>query len=115
MELLITNNPLAKSMLNEKYEVIHINSDLVGVLIYCRNKIHEGHKLLTHPLSGSIKPNENPYKSVILSKKTKETDTQSVKIIEEAIITAKKFPKIHINPQYDEDYRMIDVSLVVRE
>lgn len=33
-----------------------------------RDRIHEGHLLLSHPLSGSVKPNETPYKSVMIVK-----------------------------------------------
>jgi hypothetical protein len=57
-------------------EINFIETDMTGVLVYVRDKIHKGHKLLTHPLSGSIKPNESPYKSVLISGNTKCGGTQ---------------------------------------
>lgn len=67
--IVITNNPLTKSSLDGRFDVIYKEVDLVDVLIVVRDYIHKGHKLLTHPLMGSIKPNQTPYKSVAISKK----------------------------------------------
>ena len=112
MDILVTNNPLVKNLYDNEFQVDFIETDLSGVLIHVRDLIHKGHKLLTHPLSGSIKPNENIYKSVIISDTTKITDLQSVTIIEECIITAKKFPVRQISEQFMQDMQMIDLSLI---
>ncbi len=57
---------------------------------YVRDKVHEGHELATHPLSGSVKPNETPYKTIMISEKKGVLDFNSLKIIEDSIATAKK-------------------------
>ncbi len=62
----------------------------LDVLKYVRDRIHEGHKLLTHPLSGSVKPNETVYKTIMISDKQEVLDFDSLKLIEESIATAKK-------------------------
>ena len=61
------------------------------VLIAVRDKIHKGHRLLSHPLSGSVKPNETPYKSVIISRNSAGMDLDSLKIIEDSIAAYDKF------------------------
>ena len=56
-----------------------------------RDRIHAGHLLLSHPLSGSVKPNETPYKSVMISRKAGKLDERSLSIIEGAIRSCAKF------------------------
>jgi len=112
MNILVTNNPLVQAQYQDDFQVVFLDTDLIGTLTHIRDKIHKGHKLLTHPLSGSIKPNESPYKSVLLSAATKETDPQSVTIIEESIITAKKFPQKTIPEKHLKDMQTVDLSLI---
>ena len=115
--ILITNN----SMVNEKYkndiQIIYLEDlDYLKIFELVRDKIHVGHKLLTHPLSGSIKPNETPFKSVIISEESGEIDFDSLSIIEECILTAKKFldqKKIKNWPEEVlKDFRVIDYSII---
>ena len=115
--ILITNN-------YDVYEKHRYNLDItyeknfsyLEILQYTRDKVHQGHELLTHPLSGSIKPNETPYKSIIISKKDKALDFDSLKIIEESIETTKKFLSTKVTPNWTEkileDFRVIDLSLI---
>ena len=37
---------------------------------------------MTHPLSGSVKPKETPYKSVLISERKEKVDGESVRLIE---------------------------------
>ena len=67
MDILVTNNPLVEAQYSSRFKVVFLNTGLAGVLTHVRDCVHKGHKLLTHPLSGSVKPNETPYKSVLLS------------------------------------------------
>ena len=130
MDILVTNNPLVQSQYQNDFRVVFLDTDLLGLLTYIRDRIHNGFRLLTHPLSGSIKPNESPYKSVLLTevknktgvksetgtqsepKTQPETDFQSVSIIEECIITVQKFPTKNIPEQYLNDLRTVDLSLI---
>lgn len=86
------------------------------VLIQSRDLIHKGYILLTHPLSGSVKPNESPYKSILIEEGTGTLDIDSLRIIENSIATAEKFVKIRKIPTWPksilEDFSEIDYSLI---
>lgn len=88
----------------------------MDVLVATRDLVHKGHKLLTHPLSGSVKPNETPYKSILVSDNPQTMDMDSLIIIEDSITTARKFleMKRHIVWPEDilEDFRVIDFELI---
>ena len=114
MDILVTNNPLVEAHFKGTFIVDFIDADLLGVLIHTRNMIHKGHRLLTHPLMGSVKPNESPYKSVLISGTNiiENTDVQSVAIIEECIITSQKFAPKNIPEKYLKDLQMVDLSLI---
>ena len=66
--IVVTNNPLVWEKLHTTREMIYKETTFEGLLVELRDRIHQGHMLLTHPLSGSVKPNETPYKSVLISK-----------------------------------------------
>jgi len=118
MDILVTNNPLAAKQYQSKLKVEFLDTDLIGILTHIRDLIHSGHRLLTHPLSGSVKPNESPYKSVLIASTPKnnnplpETDFRSVEIIEECITAVRKFPEKNIPEQYLKDLRIVDLSLI---
>jgi len=112
MDILITNNPLVQKKYINRPKTEYIETDLLGILMHVRNHIHKGHKLLTHPLSGSVKPNETLYKSVLITEKANGTDTQSVCTIEDCIATAKKFLPKEIPEEYLSDLQNIDLSLI---
>ena len=115
--LLITNNRYVWDRYKYHMEIIYDEDiDYMGILELVRDKIHKGHMLLTHPLSGSIKPNETPYKTIMISKDMKDLDIDSLNIIEESICTARKFLNNRPTPNWTEkvldDFRTIDLSLI---
>jgi len=112
MDIIVTNNPLVKAQYESMYKVNFIKTDLFGILTTVRDLVHKGHRLLTHPLTGSVKPNESPYKSILISSTAEGTDEQSVKIIEESIQAAKKFSPKDIPEQYLNDLQVVDLSLI---
>ncbi len=114
---IITNNLLVHDKYNEKMGIIYLEEfSYLDILKFVRDKIHKGHKLLTHPLSGSIKPNETPFKSVAISTKKGVLDLQSLEIIQECIITTEKFIKGKKTPNWTkeilEDFSLIDFSVI---
>ena len=66
--LIVTNNPLVAEGLPKDYAVDYENITYREILIKVRDLVYGGHRLYTHPLSGSVKPNETPYKSIVISK-----------------------------------------------
>ena len=79
-----------------------------------RDKIHLGHTLLSHPLSGSVKPNETPYKSVMVSVNKGQFDMNGLEIIELALQSCKKFQfrSDKYAPHVYEDFKIIDCTLI---
>ena len=79
-----------------------------------RDRIYKGHELLTHPLSGSVKPNETPYKSIMISEDVRGLDVSQMRIIESAIQSCKKFQfkSDKYAPEVYEDFRVVDLTLI---
>ena len=82
--MVITNNPLVWDRLKETRHVVYREISYEEILREVRDRIHEGHTLLSHPLSGSVKPNETPYKSIMISERKGEVDEGSRKLIVKA-------------------------------
>lgn len=116
--IVITNNSEVKLKYDKEYDVILIDGGLLNVLVAVRDKVHEGHRILTHPLSGSVKPNETPYKSVVISydKDEKNLDLDSLLLISSNIETVQKFIDTKQPIKWDDkilaDFMEIDLSLV---
>ncbi|SCY94268.1 GrdX family protein [Alkaliphilus peptidifermentans] len=114
--IILTNNPMILNKYSDFYLVEYIEESLMTVLTKARDKIHEGHLLLSHPLSGSVKPNETIYKSVIISQEKGTLDMNSLMIIESSIETARKFIGMKEAPLWNkkilEDFQEIDYTLI---
>lgn len=114
---MVTNNSLVYANYKDKLDIIYSNKytylEILGIV---RDKIHEGYQLLTHPLSGSVKPNETPYKTVAISNEKGELDFNSLSIIESSMETAKKFIEGKNTPRWTEkvlqDFELIDYYLI---
>ena len=110
---IMTNNPMVSNIPGAEYEDI----SLLEVLERVRDQIHLNYRLLTHPMAGSVKPNETPYKSVILAAlPDKEMDVDSLKIIEAAIILSTRLMQDRPTPLWNDkvraDFALVDFSLV---
>ncbi|AOY77904.1 GrdX family protein [Clostridium formicaceticum] len=114
--IIVTNNNKTWEKYHDAYKVFFIEGTYMEVLVTVRDWIHKGHQLLTHPLSGSIKPNETPYKSILVSDIQKEMHMDSLIIIEESMHTAKKFMEMKKTPVWSEDiledFREVDCRLL---
>jgi hypothetical protein len=116
-KIIITNNPRVYENYFNKMDILYSDTfSYLDVLLKARDKVHEGHSLLTHPLSGSVKPNETPYKSVAVSAESTTLNMESLMIIEESITTAKKFIGGKKTPNWTdrilEDFQAIDFYLI---
>jgi hypothetical protein len=115
--IILTNNKLSYEKFKDKHKVVFIEGTLLDVMTAARDYIHKGHVLLTHPLSGSVKPNQTPYKTIAISLNAGDhTDVDSVLYIENSIETAKKLLSIKSLPDWPEsvksDFRLIDFDLI---
>ena len=135
MDIVITNNPLVKENLATnpdrfKYKLEFHDTDCLGIFVAVRNKVHGGHALVTHPLSGSVKPGETPYKTVIVSGKKTSSNAGSImsdqsirdlsihdlSIVEESIQTCVKLNASSVKKEWSEsvrrDFQLIDHDLI---
>ncbi|GLC29049.1 GrdX family protein [Clostridium omnivorum] len=115
--IIITNNPMAKDKFAQNCTVEYIEKNVMEVYKKVRDYVHKGHRVLTHPLMSSIKPNEIPYRTVIISKNADNTiDDFSLNIIEESISALEKFLRDFSVPNWNErvleDFKLIDYDLI---
>ena len=109
---IITNNP----SVSEKYKNITVSHDCSVEAIFklTRDEIHLGAVLINHPLSGSVKPNESPYKSLVISTKRGCLDADSLKWIESALEVLYKLQKLdrELPDSVLADFQLIDLDLL---
>ena len=115
--MIITNNDKVYEQFKNDYKIYYKECSFREILLYVRDRVHEGHVLLTHPLSSSIKPNETPFKSILISDYKKSLDYKSLMIIENAIITYDKFKKdkdytVELTDRIIEDFKIVDLSII---
>ncbi len=80
---IVSNNP---SIAELNTHIKHTpRNNIHDVLMLVRDKIHLGGKLISHPLAGSVKPHETPYRSIIILNNHNELDMDSLDKIEQAI------------------------------
>ena len=61
--VLVTNNPFLR---NKVPSCEFISGNSFDVLIKARDLVHGGWVLLSHPLYGNLRPNQHPYRSILL-------------------------------------------------
>lgn len=114
--LIVTNNSKVFIKYKENYNIEFIDSESTyNVLIKTRDLLHSGYKLLTHPMSGSLKSNQTPYKSILLIKNN-EANLDDILMIEDAIDNYNKFLKNRALTNWTEDikndFKTVDLSLI---
>lgn len=114
---IITNNKLVLDNIN-MLDVDYLDTDYEQVLLKVKDTIINDHAvLLSHPLSGSIKPNETYYKSVLVKlNDSSMIDMESLELIETAVEVYNKFIKNKVRPDWSEstmsDFEKVDYYLI---
>ena len=113
---ILTNNPLVAENYSERFPVQFFpdGSDR-DVLLRARDLVHNGHRILTAPLSGSVKPWETPYRSIMVTSAHDDAvDAFSLDIMERAlaIISHSKRGPETIAESILHDFQIIDLSLI---
>lgn len=110
----LTNNSLVYEKYSSQLDITFIDGQYIDVLKAIRDMVHKGSRLLTHPLMGSVKPNETPYRSIIISDGT-VLDMDSLTIIESSIATTEKFQRDNKPPRWTQavldDFSFVDLRL----
>lgn len=125
--VIVTNNDRVYKKHKDEKEVLFLeDGGYLDVLEKSRDLVHRGAKLLSHPMAGSMKPNQTPFRSVLLEKdsrnETREKepasplDMESLRLIENSIEAAKKFLSVKKTPQWPlkirEDFKTVDLSII---
>ena len=69
--ILVTNNDRVYEKYKDQMKVILLDG-YEDVLIKVRDLVYDKHVLLTHPQASSLKPNQTPYRSVVVYPKGEE-------------------------------------------
>lgn len=113
--LILTNNALVNACMGASFQVRFLaDFSHRDILIAARDLVYAGHTLYAHPLSGSIKPNRTPYKSVAVSRAPRAFSPEEAEIIAEAILAFDKFAKVarEDDENVKADLRLIDYTLL---
>ena len=113
---LITNNPKFIEKNLKDIEIEYLDVSYIDILRKVRDYVHENWEIVTHPLYGSVKPNETIYRTIVL-KENNSLDITSVNLISDAILTFKKFRNNREVPQWTDrvkdDFSVIDHDLII--
>ena len=78
---LVTNNDRVYEKYREDMEVLLLDS-YRDVLLKVRDLVYDRHILLTHPQASSLKPNQTPYRSIMVYPKGEEDNMKDIMMIE---------------------------------
>lgn len=112
--LTVTNNPRVIKRFSGP-GLCSMEGPVLSLFLKVRDLIHQGHRLLTHPLCGNLKPGRIPYKTVFLTAERAALDPDSLHYIENSIATCRKTaPEYPVSRQEQHlaDYAAIDLSHV---
>lgn len=113
---LITNNPKFIGENLKDIEIEYLDVSYIDILRKVRDYVHENWEIVTHPLYGSVKPNETIYRTIVI-KENNSLDITSVNLISDVILTFKKFRNNREVPQWTDrikdDFSVIDHDLII--
>lgn len=118
--LLVTNNDKAlKTYQDDAVVGVEYLADksYLDVLIRVRDRIHTGWHLMSHPQASNLKPNQSPYKTILIScGAAAEPFVRDIELIESALMAYDKFTKGMLPPRWSEralaDFKTVDLAVV---
>lgn len=114
--VLVTNNDRVYEKYKDIIQVILLDT-YEEVLLKVRDMVYDRHLLLTHPQASSLKPNQTPYRSVVVYPKGQEDNMKDILLIEKCVEVFREWQEIAPSPEsYQEkvsnDFKTIDLSVV---
>ena len=88
--ILVTNNDRVYEKYKDQMKVILLDG-YEDVLIKVRDLVYDKHVLLTHPQASSLKPNQTPYRSVVVYPKGEEDNMKDIMLIDKCIQVYQKW------------------------
>lgn len=113
--LIVTNNPLVARCMGGAYQIQFFEGlSYREILVKVRDLVYAGHTLYTHPLAGSVKPNETPYRSVLVSRTAHTMAPEQAEIMSNAVVAYDKFtPRDRVlTDKMRFDFQLIDYTLL---
>lgn len=118
--VLVSNNPKAiASYVEHPYIAVEAltNGSYLDVLLRSRDLLHQGWHLVTHPQASNLKPNQCPFKTILLAQKLASFPMErDLELIENSISAFHKFTDGMISPKWPAktlgDFQTIDLSVV---
>ena len=105
--ILVTNNDRVYEKYKDQMKVILLDG-YEDVLIKVRDLVYDKHVLLTHPQASSLKPNQTPYRSVVVYPKGEEDNIKDImKSSGTVTITTESYQEKVAN-----DFKTIDLSVI---
>lgn len=117
--IIITNNPLVSNSYSSTrlnlHSLLWVDGCTEDVLTEVRNYCHNSYQLITHPLTGSIKPNQTPYKTVVVAPTSKTViDYESVVTAETSLSKTLDMLRNKPRPNFTQsvlhDFAIIDLA-----
>lgn len=116
MDLIVTNNPMAAERFAGRGRVcFYPEESYRDILRRVRDLVYVGHRLRNHPLYGSLRPHETPYRTVVLSEEAMAPDGEECTILSDALTLTAGFtlPDVQaMDRDILRDYQYIDCDLV---
>lgn len=120
VHVLVTNNPKAADAYqdNAGVGVEYLEGmSYLAVLEQVRERVCGGWHLMTHPQASNLKPNQSPYKTVLISSgRPAQSTIRDVELIESAISAYHKFADDMRPPCWSEgalcDFMTVDLAVV---
>ena len=114
--ILVTNNDRVYKKYKNEMQAILVDS-YEQVLIKVRDMVYDKHVLLSHPQASSLKPNQTPYRSVMVYPKGNEDNMKDIMLIEKCLEVYQQWQEIAPSPaKYSDkvayDFKTIDLSIV---
>lgn len=118
--VLVTNNPKALEVYKNS-ETVGVefleNGSYLEVLEKVRDRVYSGWHLLSHPQASNLKPNQSPYKTVLISDRIQADEFErDVEYIEMALHNYAKLTRGMVPPAWREkvlpDFMTIDLDVV---
>lgn len=108
--LIITNNPKIK----DNFENVRFfECSPLEILIKARDLLHRGYQLIGHPFPGNIKLMSSPYKSIVLSAKSKNINPSNIELMENSILKLTNLINTKgLDYNNTEDYQNMDLWLI---
>ena len=124
--VLVTNNPCFQQSIGSS-RLLFLHGTPLDVLTAARDAIHLGSELLTHPLYGNLRPDQQPFRSILLrnlalNEKNRKNSSaafylESVSMIEEAVLLYRSYGNRLLAPgclpcSVRRDYASVDSELI---